>query len=628
MDINLKNAVSHFFPNVSFEHVYFEAVANAIDAEATEISIRVSLASFDNPETLSIVITDNGEGFTDKNFAQFKSLLEVDNNMHKGLGRLVYLAYFGKVAVKSTYERTKAREFIFSNAFNGQSKVREVGEQPSETTLEFSQFAGTKVKSYDYLVPKQIKQSLIKQFLPLLFTRKKSKHDLTIKIELKTDTPNPAHEFVSGGCTLTASEVPDFKEDTFSDKSLDFYQSFKIHYRITHDLTAPKSVTSAICIDDRTVAYDLILEDSVPNGYQMVFLFSSEFFNGKADSTRQRLQLPETLSERDLKHDLRTQMALIIEREVPIVKTTNAQTMEDLHTRYPHLSGYFTQDTVGLIQKNEAIEIAQKQFFEVQRTILECENLDDTQYEQALVVSSRVLMEYILYRAQIIKKLKAMNPGNSEAEIHNIIIPQHKTYRGDSFIQDIYSNNVWMLDDKYMSYSTILSDEEMSKVIKVIAGEDKPVDGRPDITLVFSADPATTEKVDVVVIELKKHAIPLAKSEEVVSQLRQRARRLLKYYPDKINRMWFYGITEIDDEFRRSLKEDLFKELFSHGNMFYKPQPIIVDDENSPFPVDLFVLTYKAFIEDAESRNATFLQILKNSIRESAATSLPATGDP
>jgi hypothetical protein len=221
MDINLKNAVSHFFPNVSFEHVYFEAVANAVDAGATEISIDVSLTGFDKPETLSVVITDNGDGFTDKNFAKFKSLLEVENPLHKGLGRLVYLAYFNRVVVKSTYDKIKARDFVFSDAFDGKSKVREVGDQAPGTTLQFVKFSGTRVKSYDYLVPERIKQALIKQFLPLLFTKKKSKHDLTVSIELKTDTPNPTYDFVSGKCKLTASEVPDFTEVTFSDTSID-----------------------------------------------------------------------------------------------------------------------------------------------------------------------------------------------------------------------------------------------------------------------------------------------------------------------------------------------------------------------------------------------------------------------
>ena len=97
----------------------------------------------------------------------------------------------------------------------------------------------------------------------------------------------------------------------------------------------------------------------------------------------------------------------------------------------------------------------------------------------------------------------------------------------------------------------------------------------------------------------------------MVSQLRQRARKLLRYYPDKIERIWFYGITDIDDEFRVSLKEDQFKELFSHGQLFYKPMPVITSDENNPFLVDLFIMTFDALINDAESRNATFIRILK-----------------
>lgn len=159
----------------------------------------------------------------------------------------------------------------------------------------------------------------------------------------------------------------------------------------------------------------------------------------------------------------------------------------------------------------------------------------------------------------------------------------------------------------------------MSKVIQEIAQGEEPDLKRPDITIVFSANPVSSDKVDMVVVELKKHSLPLAKNEEVVSQLKQRARKLLKYYPDKIERIWFYGITDIDSEFRISLKEDGFKELFSHGSMYYKSQPIIVDDENKPFPVDLYVLTYDTFINDAESRNSTFLKLLKRHIAKVSA---------
>jgi hypothetical protein len=156
----------------------------------------------------------------------------------------------------------------------------------------------------------------------------------------------------------------------------------------------------------------------------------------------------------------------------------------------------------------------------------------------------------------------------------------------------------------------------MEKVIKEITTDEISDGSRPDIALVFSGDPLYAEKVNVVVIELKKHGLPLAKNEEVISQLRQRARKLLVYFPDKIEKIWFYGITDIDQEFRISLKENRFKELFFSGQIFYNSLDVIVDNENNPFSIDVFVMTYESLIQDAEIRNDTFLKILKSSIRK------------
>lgn len=39
MQVNLANAVSIFFPNPTLQLVYFEAIANAIDAEASQVDI-------------------------------------------------------------------------------------------------------------------------------------------------------------------------------------------------------------------------------------------------------------------------------------------------------------------------------------------------------------------------------------------------------------------------------------------------------------------------------------------------------------------------------------------------------------------------------------------------------------
>jgi hypothetical protein len=616
MNINLKNAISHFYPNPSFEQIYFESVANAIDAGASSIDISISITEFTKPKTLFISVKDNGDGFNDKNFGKFTSLLETDEE-HKGLGRLVYLAYFNDVEIDSYYG-TRNRCFTFNSSFDGESTVKEIDETLKGSILNFKNFSGAKIKSYEYLKPEFIKDFLIEHFFPLLFEKRQNNENFAITIELNLEKANPKQDFFPDKVILTPADIPDLKSVNFKNEELDLYHDFKILYSIKNNPEKNKSLITALCIDGRTIRYPLTAIDSIPNCYQAVFLFDSGFFKGKGkiNSSRQIFSLPDNIPEKNFKFILRREIAQIIDDEIPSVKEDNSKINKELDNAYPHLTGFFSEDNVGLIVKNEAIENAQTRFFNEQKKILECTELDDKQYPKAIEQASRVLLEYILYRTRIIQKLKSMNPNNSEPEIHKLLVPMQKTLKRESFDQDVYNNNIWMLDDKYMSYSTILSDEKMSKVIREISLDEIEDDKRPDITLVFSNDPQSANKVDVVIVELKKHGLPLAKNEEVISQLRQRARKLLKYYPNNIERIWFYGITDIDQEFRVSLKEDGFKELFSHGSMFYKSQPIIVDDENNPFPIDLYVMTYDTFINDAESRNSTFLRILKNSIEK------------
>jgi len=76
MDIETSNAIKLFFPNPSLLQVFFEAVGNALDAGASEISIKIEIQAFNAPDTLQISITDNGNGFTDDSFDRFKRFKE------------------------------------------------------------------------------------------------------------------------------------------------------------------------------------------------------------------------------------------------------------------------------------------------------------------------------------------------------------------------------------------------------------------------------------------------------------------------------------------------------------------------------------------------------------------------
>src|SRR5690606_40392060 len=148
MDIETSGAIRLFFPNPSLTLVYFEAVANALDAGATDISINIDVHSFDKPDTLKITISDNGDGFTDENFERFRKLLRPRDKFHKGIGRLVFLNYFNRVEVTSTRDKWR-RNFIFKDGFDGNAPIETLkDEQPVKTSLVFNGFAKDRVKSY------------------------------------------------------------------------------------------------------------------------------------------------------------------------------------------------------------------------------------------------------------------------------------------------------------------------------------------------------------------------------------------------------------------------------------------------------------------------------------------------
>jgi hypothetical protein len=218
-------------------------------------------------------------------------------------------------------------------------------------------------------------------------------------------------------------------------------------------------------------------------------------------------------------------------------------------------------------------------------------------------------------------KLRNVSKSDHENEIHGLLVPKGKVFHRNNQINDIFLNNAWVLDDKYMSYSKVLSDVEIERIYTEIGTQGSHQfsgreAGRPDITVIFSRDPEEIDAVDVVIIELKKLDLSLHKKEEIISQLKQRARRLLEFYPGKIQRIWFYGIIDFDDELIASLLEDKYTPLFSEGTVYYKKQPIIISlRPQVSSDADIFLLSFETMLADAEIRNQTFLRLLMEGLK-------------
>jgi hypothetical protein len=617
MEVNLTNAIKYFFANPSHEMLYYEAVANAIDAGATKIEIKIKMNSFADIDSLTIEIKDNGEGFTDKNFEKFNNLLDVDDESHKGVGRLVFINYFNRVEFTSYFDN-QVRTFEFTGGFKGENVLKPAVDKSNETILIFKNYRKEKINAYDYVKPEAIKKALLQHFFPLLYGLKVEKKELRIQITLETKEQNLDHGFYTDTKELIVSQIPEMVLTSFDASGVDLFEKLDLYYSVKESQAETNPIT-ALCVDGRTHHVDILSKGGLPFGYEIIFLLYSKLFTGKSNSSRQELNMTEP-ELKTIKKLFGEKVTEILNEQIPKIQEQNKKTTESLAERFPHLVGYFDENPVGLIDRNISLENAQLKFFNAQKEILDSTSLSDEQFLKSLEISSRLLTEYILYRNIIIDKLKQIDPTSSEADIHNIIVPMRQTFRKGNIIKDIYNNNAWLLDDKYMSYTTILSDVDMDKVLKEILLEGETIkkdETRPDIALIFSSDPKVKDtKLDVVVVELKKLGVGLAKKEELISQLRQRARKLLAHYGTRIQRIWFYGIVDFDKEFIRSLKEEKYLEVFSNDQYYYKELDIIPDyDENKLIPIGVNILSFDAFLKDAEVRNSTFLTILKEGLK-------------
>lgn len=536
----------------------------------------------------------------------------------------MYLNYFDRVEVDSTWGDQR-RTFLFSEAFKDESITEAVPTPaPQLTKLVFKDFNGKKIKSYDDLKPGALKDRIIEQFLPTLYNRKRQSENFLIRLELETDEKQDKRDFFTTDETITPDDLPDLKQVSITDPTLDAFDGIEMLYQVKSGM-GQRRVLTAASIDGRTIPINLIPSNSIPVDHSVLFLFFSKLFAGTADTARQKLILPDSITEAELRRVLQRELGKVLNEEIEQISERNEETKEKFEDTFPHLLGYFEETTVGLIDKDEALDNAQRRFFKAQKEVLQAEELDDETYEKSLMLSSRSLTEYILYRDKIIRRMKEMNKVNSEADIHNLIAPRYEQFSGDRLVNDIYRNNAWLLDDKFMSFRTILSEARMDTLIESITLEDAPMkdQGRPDIAMIFSGDPADASSVDVVVVEIKRITDEEKENQFVINQLLARARKLAAHCPN-IQRIWYYAVIHINAELEESLLQQRFIPIFSSGRVFYNEFPTRRPD-GTTVPTPTFVMSFDAIIGDAECRNHTFLEILKSGMKALEKANAPQT---
>ena len=237
----------------------------------------------------------------------------------------------------------------------------------------------------------------------------------------------------------------------------------------------------------------------------------------------------------------------------------------------------------------------------------------DVPFDDLSHLAQEDLARYIVHRALVLESLSRLPENAVEDAIHNAILPRHS--KGD----DIRENNVWIVDDKFLSYSSIHSDEQLSKIITEVNFEyAEKQQRRPDIAAFFSRnDRAQPNKL--VLIEFKKPSADVFENSKAIVQCRYYASEIVER-ANSILEVFAFAVTEIDTAFYRDLKQSNFRDVFSVGEKILYQDFRIGPSETIPF--HQYVMPASSLVRDAKARNQVFEDVLQLQLQGAVSESI------
>ena len=308
---------------------------------------------------------------------------------------------------------------------------------------------------------------------------------------------------------------------------------------------------------------------------------------------------------------LRSEIENILYIKNPFLEEENQRTLHAIKEEYLHLADYLDVPLGGLMSKEKIIQEAEHKFQKDKATFRK--NFDtlnsDDKIKRASDLAGKELTEYVLMRNKIISELKEQIKDEEKAErkLHKLLMPQgYDSDTSSNKYIDPKHNNIWIIDDKFMSYSYAASDKTIATVLDKVLGTStkKGKADRPDILVFFQKE---KENYNAVIIELKSIGASADAKFRGLRELRKYSRSFKD--EEKINNIWYYLITKVDDEFKEELEEVEFKLLFSSKeNIYFKYY--------QKLSLYLYVISIEALVADAQARNETFLDIIKKNMKK------------
>ena len=638
--------------DIAFLQPIFEAVNNSLEAHASIIDITIHTSPWmfnEDEEALaqlaieSLSITDNGDGFNKRNLESFCEYLS-DYKAKlgcKGVGRFTWLKVFNKVEIISEIkndnkdDRDKKISFIFDTNFDKfannptllQQKVEELKQpiQSNKTTITFIGINDSYIKSEDRIFTlKDFTIKLQVHLLPNLLLLKQSGKPFNIRIHVQG-----AKESMS----IIPSKLPAIQEESFTIEKEFAGNPTKTQFKLSYAFLKNHEARNMhyYCANNRTVmSFGNVNEErisfSAPQTDSSIFLLQSKYFDELCNNGRNAFKdikpkessLSAILSWNDINSHLKPIISKVSQKQYPELTAKNEQILEELVNQNPHLVHYIrkNQKDIGLSSSEDMLRRARKDFENDKASAqkqfvkaLKTSKVDSTTFKEAVTkieyIAALDLAQYIYFRQNIIAALKDTHDRAETQEklLHFLFSKKSYQTQNNSYLD----SNIWLLDDKFMTYNYIASDLTMKKIGKFWSTAIRPEDRlkRPDLFVTFSK-PENELGTDCAIIEFKACGATNDEKRKAISEIWDNLGAVRDNFPN-IRNIWGYIITSIDENFAVALKRNHFRPLFSNGenNLFYS--------FNEELNIHCYALSTEVIVNDANSRNKVFLDIIKSS---------------
>ncbi|OHD84296.1 MAG: hypothetical protein A3D90_03160 [Sulfuricurvum sp. RIFCSPHIGHO2_02_FULL_43_9] len=571
--------------DVTWEQVIFEAVTNSLQANATEINIKLNqfaLEISDKRYIDQLVIEDNGDGFIKKNiesFQNYRSQFKKDLGC-KGIGRFLYLKIFEKVRIESL---DKQIDFVIDKDI----KVQDIESKSQLTKVFFDKLKKQFTVDYD-----RLEQDLKDHFIAY-FRLIAGEKEITINIFENEKIQK----------TIKSVQIPKFETVIFKIHTHEFILDY-----VFNDETI-KHYDGFYCAGGRAVIRNSNLEAKKKFNFfkniHILFLLSSNYFDNNVNGTRDDLTIMpirtneglfHDLSWKDIHVELANQIKEIAKKHQIDIDEEAKKSLAKAREEAPYLAYYLTDNENGL-ESDDLLHKAKKQLEDDKEALRNNDKKAIEDFDKILgIVTQAELAEYIFDRQKKIDRLKKLTDEKAiEQEIHNLFMQQHT--KDDK--EDYRKNSLWLFDDRFMTYDKVFSEAQLNKIFPQLPDIAK----RPDILSIVSNTYNEDEITDIVIIELKRpdETITPAGAEE---QLLRYARYINDSRENNKIRIWTYAFLSFNSETELDLDNKSYNKIPTQGGC-----PIYYKYHDKPNTIINFI-DYKSLAFDADTRNKTFMKIL------------------